>query len=67
MCVRLETSPVSTVVDDYRIIIESTVLSQPYELTDAEMIPVAGANHALTYRVELLLTRSLSLKGMNYG
>jgi len=41
------------VMEDYDIIIESTVTSGPYQLDDTEMIPVGGNENYSTYEVEI--------------
>jgi len=40
-------------MEDYNIILESTVLSAPHELTASEMTPVGGNLHYSTYQVDI--------------
>jgi len=44
---------IAGVMEDYSIIIETDVLSSPYELTLAEMTPSGGGDHYSTYQVEI--------------
>ena len=41
------------VVDDYRIAVESNVLSAPHIFTDPEMTPISGGNYFSTFHVEV--------------
>lgn len=50
-------------MEDYRIFIESTVLSSPYEFTASDMIPTGGNENYSTYHVEIPAD---NIKG-NYG
>jgi len=43
----------SSGMEDYRIILESSVLQNPYEFSSADMIPVGGNENYSTYHVEI--------------
>ena len=48
-----DSHPVSGVMEDYRIIVESTVLSTPYEFTPSDMTPIGGGDSYSTYHIEI--------------
>lgn len=53
-------------MEDYRIIIESTVLSAPYEFKSSEMTPVGGNENYSTYHVEIDADNVSGLEGNEY-
>lgn len=54
------------VMEDYKIFIQSTVLSSVYELKPSEMIPVGGGENFSTYRVEILADNITSNKNNEF-
>ena len=45
--------PSGDVMDDYTILVESTVLSNVHQFTTSEMTPIGIGEHCYTYRVEI--------------
>jgi hypothetical protein len=54
------------VMDDYKVIIESTVLSAPHQFTPSEMTPIGGGDHYSTYHVEIPANNVNSLTGNKF-
>ncbi|MFH1676651.1 MAG: hypothetical protein ABIC40_06465, partial [bacterium] len=54
------------VMEDYRIFIESTVLSSTHEFSDTEMIPIGGDENFSTYHVEIPADNITGVEGNEY-
>jgi hypothetical protein len=57
---------VSGVTDDYRLIVESTVLSAPHPFSDPEMTPASGGDNYQTYHIEIPADNVTSTNGNEY-
>ena len=53
-------------MDDYSIILESTVLQDPYEFTQSDMTPVGGNENYSTYHVEVAADSVMTQTGNEY-
>jgi hypothetical protein len=57
---------VGGVMEDYRILVESTVLSAVHEFSTSEMTPTGGDGHFSTYQVEIPADNILGVDGNEY-
>jgi len=54
------------VMEDYKVFVESTVLSAPYQLDAAEMTPTGGSDYYSTYHVEIPADNISGTEGNEY-
>ena len=61
-----DSHPSGGVMSDYRLFVESTVLSNPYEFNTDDMTPTGGAEHYSTYHVEIPADSIAGVEGNEY-
>jgi hypothetical protein len=57
---------VGGVMEDYKLIIESTVLSAPYQFLAADMTPIGGGENYSTYHIEIPADNVMKADGNEY-
>ena len=56
----------SGVMEDYKLIVESTVLSTPYEASPADMTPIGGGENYSTFHIEIPADNVTQADGNEY-